>query len=1030
MLGSCPNANLLAELLDGGLDNALRVRLETHFDVCDDCTRLVAELARLPPNPGGDTMSPVTLDGDDTVSPDITPRGEFTPGAALGRFTLLERLGIGGMGVVWAAYDPRLDRKIALKFVRAELASRQTLARLEREAKALARINHPNVVAVHDIGIDRGEMYIAQEFVHGSQLGAWFAERPREVAEILAVFSQAGRGLAAAHAAGIVHRDFKPRNVLVGRDGRVRVADFGIAHPDAAVATGATHSPTADPALTATGQAAGTPRYMSPEQQGGEPCDARSDQFSFCLSLVEALYGGSAIAATGTPTVRLTATAKIPARVRAALERGLHRDPNARFATMDALLDALERDRSRRWRGGPLAIAAGSLAVAAFGVGYAVEHDDRPSLCEGADLKLAAVWNPFLGAHIDQVFAVTGQADATLASRLARQALDHYGHAWVAMHTEACEAARVRGDQSEDVMDRRMACLGARLEAIRATVDVFLHADRKVVVDASRISSALPPLAECSDLTALESIVRAPGDPLQREKVDEVRSRLAHVQVAVAARQLESTLADAEAVVAAARATGYGPVIAAALRQLGVVQTGLNQRTKAFANLRAGYVAAVASGDRVEGARIAAALTEYVGVVEERREDALWWADMAHAQLQGLGEAGRDVTGTVELSYGTLLLKASRFDEAIAALDRARAIWTTTRDANDHGLLDVALMRATASHHRGQVVDALAALRALRQRAEQVLGSSHPFLASIDKESATTLDRLQRYREAITQYRTAIAIVERSSTSALERASLHRDLAFELARVRDDAEALAEYRAALALETQASGPQSAAAARIHQGLGTVFENQGNYRDALAEYEQALAMFKQTLGPDAPDTAHSYRNVGSVLQELGRRDEALVDLTNARDILIQALGRDHPEVADIRVSIATALDAKLELRQALAELEPALTVFEKAIGPDAPYTAWIRISIACLQLRVREHLDRALPAIDRGLATLEKSDDHEHLAYARFAVGRALVGLDRARAVDLVHRARGYFAVRPADPATRETLRDIDRWLAN
>jgi tetratricopeptide (TPR) repeat protein len=768
---------------------------------------------------------------------------------------------------------------------------------------------------------------------------------------------------------------------------------------------------------------------MSPEQHVGEPCDARSDQYSFCLSLAEAIYGVRPPTDRPATEFRLPASTKVPARLRAALERGLSREREARFPSMEALLQVLEHDHHRGRRVRWLAIAAGCVVLGAFGFGYAVERGGREEVCEGADRKLAAVWNPIIAARLEGAFAATKQPDAALAWRRAREELDRYGRGWVAMRTEACEATRVHGDQSEELMDRRMACLGHRLEDFQATIDVLLHADGKVVLDAARIASADPPLAECSDATALEAIVRVPSDPVVRAKVDDVYSQLARVEATMEAGNYHSMLPELEAIVAAARATDYGPVIARAGRLLGSLQGGLGHWDPASTNLRAAYVTAVAAGDRLEAARIAAALIQYLGAIRERRDEGAWWADLARAELRGVGESGRDVAGRVEFAYADLMVHQARFDQAAAALDRVVAVWTATRGPESSSLLWVALTRGEAMRGQGKIVEALAAFRDLQRRAETVLGSSHPLVADVHSQMASTLDHLQRFREEIAEYRIAIAIMDRSTPPGLDMAALHQSLAGALARVRDDDEALSEYRAALTIEERLGDGEGMVAARAHSGIGTVFEYEGKYHEALEEHATALAILEKTVGPDAMETGHVYQNRASVLRELGRFDEALAELAKFRTIAIKALGHDHPEVAGASVAIAEVLEAKRQLPQALAELGPALTIFEAAIGPDAPYTAWVRISRARLQLRLHEQAEQALPAIDRGLTVLEGAGDGEHLAEAQFAIADALVDRDHARAVGLARRARGYFATRPKDPATIATLGQIDRWLA-
>jgi serine/threonine protein kinase len=274
----------------------------------------------------------------------------------IGRYTLLEQIGAGGMGVVFAAYDDQLDRKVALKLERSTgVADVHRRRRLLREAQTLARLSHPNIVPVFEAGEYEGQIYLTMEFVRGQTVRAWLDHGKPPWQGALAVLLQAGAGLAAAHSAGVVHRDFKPANVLIGEDGRVRVVDFGLARetPDAqAIDEGLAAN------LTATGALLGTPAYMSPEQFRGLVADARSDQFSFCAVVWEALYGQPAYAvdAAGarrsavlagrvTPPPALT---RVPRRLQRILTRGLHVDPARRYPSMDALLAALQPRTARR----------------------------------------------------------------------------------------------------------------------------------------------------------------------------------------------------------------------------------------------------------------------------------------------------------------------------------------------------------------------------------------------------------------------------------------------------------------------------------------------------------------------------------------------------------------------------------------------------------------------------------------------------------------------------------------------------------
>jgi serine/threonine protein kinase len=297
---------------------------------------------------------------------DTTPkRGAAPPRALVGRYLLGPVLGRGGMSIVHAAHDPQLDRKVALKLLPRREDGPVAQARLLREAQALARLSHPNVVAVHDVGTTGERLYLAMELVVGRTLDEWMAAVTRSWGQVLDAFVPAGEGLVAAHAVGLVHRDFKPSNVMIGDDGRVRVLDFGLARaehdPDpeleacAAVAEPGETDVLSTP-LTRTGAVVGTPGYMAPEQWRGDPPDARTDQFSYCVSLWEALYGEPPFGRGSIPRladrvlrgdVRAVTSSDVPAWLERIVRRGLAVEPTQRWPSMRALLDAIESDRNR-----------------------------------------------------------------------------------------------------------------------------------------------------------------------------------------------------------------------------------------------------------------------------------------------------------------------------------------------------------------------------------------------------------------------------------------------------------------------------------------------------------------------------------------------------------------------------------------------------------------------------------------------------------------------------------------------------------
>jgi serine/threonine protein kinase len=376
----CLNDDEIVGFLEHRLATEQARRVEEHLDGCAGCRAIVAEWLRSFVAPG------TGPDGNDEPADPAA----LAPGDKVGRFIVLRRRGIGGAGIVFAAHDPRLARDVALKFPRATAgegsddAGRPQAERLLREARAMARLAHPHVVAIHEVGVWRGQVFLALEHVAGSTLREWLAARPRRPAEISAVLLQAGRGLAAAHHAGIVHRDFKPENVLVGTDGAARVTDFGLAHDHGVVRPSEPSGRTG----TWTRALAGTPAYMAPEVRGGRWADGRSDLYSFCVTAWEALFGerpaegdvepGNAEPPAPRPLPSPRRRRGVPRAVLRALQRGLAPRPEDRPADMSTLLAAFE-DALRPRRTPLLAAAVLALAVAVAGLLLALGSGDDDS---------------------------------------------------------------------------------------------------------------------------------------------------------------------------------------------------------------------------------------------------------------------------------------------------------------------------------------------------------------------------------------------------------------------------------------------------------------------------------------------------------------------------------------------------------------------------------------------------------------------------------------------------------------------------
>jgi len=491
--------------------------------------------------------------------------------ARIGRFVIRGRIAGGGMGVVYEASDPQLNRKVALKVLhprqRDDDRSRQ---RLITEAQALARLDHPAVVKVHDVVTHKGQVVIVMELIAGMTLAAWERAQPRTWREIVDVYARAGEGLAAAHGVGVIHRDFKPANVIVGDDGRVRVLDFGLARfvdaEEPALAAGsAGESPSAAPGVTATGDVVGTAGFTAPEQLAGEALTAAADQFSFCVALHRALEGEAPF--TGRDIAELQASIhagtlttardnrRVPPWLRVLMARGLRETPTARFRSMIELLAELRRPRGvRRWRT-PLA-AVGALVIVA-GIVLAVRRPSADLLagCDRGGADLESVWNEAVRMSVE----TTLDHMHGLRERVVGGLNGYSGH-WRAMSRSACIAHRT-GFASDDLLDRRMICLHQRLGDLQAAIGELRRIDTRTADHAVDLVAKLPSIELCGDVERLQADQPPPATPTMRAQVGDIRSRLS----AASALDRAGRNAEARAAVAAAliqaRASGYPPVV-------------------------------------------------------------------------------------------------------------------------------------------------------------------------------------------------------------------------------------------------------------------------------------------------------------------------------------------------------------------------------------------------------------------------------------------------------------------------------------
>ncbi|HEX4452582.1 MAG TPA: serine/threonine-protein kinase [Kofleriaceae bacterium] len=811
-----------------------------------------------------------TLDAS-VSTPDA--RGRETAGIArgdrIGKYLIGDRIGRGGMGVVYTARDERLGRDVAIKLAYASGIG--SLGRAEREAQSLAKLSHPNVVTVYEVGEHAGRLFVAMEYVAGGTIRTWLVERTRSWREIVAMYSSAAAGLAAAHAAGIVHRDFKPDNVLVGSDGRPRVADFGLALAAGARTNVAEHAETptllpdgTEPTiasgdnarLTETGTVVGTPAYMAPEQLRGADADARVDQFALCVAMWEALYGvrpfqGSKdiktwedLAAAYSEPPKTT-DAHVPRHIAAALRRGLSRDPAARWPSVDALLSALSRDRRRERM-----LIAGGVAVLALGATGVTLVQRGGDPCAKAAGEIDSVWSPQRAVAMHARFVGQGAGDAWPG---VARALDHYADEWADAERATCKAARDHA-QPPEALDTRGACVYRARSAFGAVTDALLHADRAGVATAADQVHLLPLVSDCGIGMFRPSM---PSDPRARFRVIVLESAWLAVQAEIYA---------------------HVPQPKSELDALDTASAGLDHtRLRAMAaTIRGRYE--LSSGDPTAGrADFDTAIQESLELGDDSNA-AMLMTDMADSYI----DAGQIF---------------------------AAKHWTKLAEGIAHRLGDppdlasvIAGLQARAIEHSPELHDA-AALR--RRQVELSRKAWHdPVDAVIDQENLAFAARddddpagMQREVDK------GIGLIE-ANLGIDHPMMIHFESFRTVTAMRegklDDAERYARH--AIALAERWYGGDSVDAVTALQNLGAILQRRGDIAGMMNATQRALAAAIKR-DPDGEDVGHLEGNIGIAYASLGDLATAAPHLARATAIVEHLLGPDADPLNDLYVAQA-------------------------------------------------------------------------------------------------------------------------------
>ena len=886
-------------------------------------------------------------------------------GATLGRYVMLEKLGAGGMGEVFAAYDPQLDRKVALKLLRGgALSAEEGKVRLLREAQAMARLQHPNVIGVHDVGLFGERVFVAMEYVEGETLADWLrGQHPWD--EVVRTFLQAGDGLSAAHRAGLVHRDFKPDNVLLGADARPRVVDFGLARqststpspasPEKEVAEGALDSSLNVP-LTRDGAVMGTPGYMAPEQIAGLATDARSDQFSFCVALWEGLFGkrpfsGATLKqhAQEIAAGRLTpvpADSQVPDWVREVLRRGLAANPADRWPEMDALLKAL-RPRARRNPRRSLFVT-GLVLFSLFGIGYGMWTRQRLLVCGGTERRLVGLWDAPRKAKLREGFKATGLSYAGEAWASSERALDAWAAEWVVTAREVCEASRLRKVDSAEVTELKTSCLDERVQRLEALVALFDAPDHDVVNNAPTAARELESAATCTTTAgqhkhgAIDEKEQA-ADLLLHGKLAEARALFAAGKYAAGSERLKQGLSPS------------APPAALAEAYLWLARLELKRGENRLAR-QANLVAteqALKSGEAGLAAKGLSRLYASEGY-DESDGDADAWSRLASAAA---ARVPGDWEVQVELGRndGFVDIRRRRFKAALADFERVLVLQQEHLGAEHPDVASTLNNLGIVLTHLERYEAAVARYEESLRLHEKLEGPEHPNVALASHNLAVALRRMGRTTEARVAFERAID-VRRKALGFNHPDSLHsaQSLVKLLIAQGDLGPARTLLDEVKETRTLVNGVDSGEMLQVLELEAELFLAGEYWGEALQVASRHLSLAK-AKGPAGE------KEISTALLEQVTAWTQLGSWADARKALAevqrrQAAGDTSLDAADVAEAVGRLELAQGHAELALAPLQGALELRQKAGGPLAGRT---ELALAHALMQVNRPAD-ALP----------------------------------------------------------------------
>jgi tetratricopeptide (TPR) repeat protein/tRNA A-37 threonylcarbamoyl transferase component Bud32 len=965
---------------------------------------------------------------------------------SVGRFQLRELLGRGAHGSVYLAHDEQLQRTVAVKLLREE-SDPSARARLLREAQALARLKHPNVLTIHDVGIEGDRIFVAMEHVEAGTLKDWCAQHPAGTkARFLAVLDLAiatARGLAAAHEAGIVHRDIKPANILVGADGRPRIADFGVARSDTAMADTDARTQRGDrsgapsDALTRTGMLVGTPAYMAPEQLAGRG-DAASDQWSLCATLWEVAYGQRAYDAAdltalievvqGPPRPPPASRTEVPGWWRDILTRGLARDPEARWPSVAALAAALERGVVRRRRrifasvGGALVLAG--VATLAM---WHLDREERRAQCRQGAEAIGEVWNDEAEAGLRDALLGTGVAYAQTSADRAVPYLHRHAEAWRTRYAELCAQTEVEGARDPGLWAASRGCLMERRGELAALLDVLVaETDANVVRRTVDAVAQLDGVDACADDAAL--VHRRPleaddeADAALHRRLWRVRALEATGQYAQGhelARELVEAVVDHPSTRLRVK---VGLAASKLAHRVGSLEASRDE-------LGAVFDEALAAGELDLALDAATGLTYLVGRKMADHEVGFVWGRVATGLHAHLGGAEDLALAALQSNYGAVYQSQGRGEEAERAHTRALEIWKATFGDEHPRVAAGHLNRGNAYLLQGRYAEAAEEIQRSLAIEETALGPDHPALVSTHSNLGTVYVSQDRYDDGARECELARTLGERVLGPE------HPDLIAPYVcegnahyGLGEDEEAERAARRALAIVSAHFDEDHPDAVGTRANLAAALLRQHRFAEAEEIFRECLAITERTRGPEHRKAADVHHNLAAVYQNQERYEDAERELVRAIEIYEKAGLGEHPNTALSHYNLGIARRG----RDAHAEAEPA---FERvvAITENVDFDSPLLPGALELLAATRLDLGRAGEAVadaERALAIHTKaSADPIAIADVRFVLARAMWASptpDRARARTLAEEARD--AYREGGAPHAETLATVEDWL--